>query len=133
LLVQKRDDGARLIRIGAARNRPRYLIVSQSRTSAVSKARVHVAVSRGGVICPVCGQSSYSSGGIHPQCSVALADEKQKRQLVAEKTAAAKRKAKIKVPERLVWNMKKCPKCSAKLHVRIKNCGCGYEFVASPR
>lgn len=133
LLVQKRDDGAATKCIGSASYQPKYLSVPQSRKLAVSKPRVRVAVTRGGVICPVCGQSSYSLGGIHPQCSVTLADAKRKKQLGVEKQAAAKRKSKIKVPERLVWNMKKCPKCSAKLHVRIKNCGCGYDFFATSR
>ena len=28
-----------------------------------------------GKICPVCGNASYSLGGVHPQCSFLLADQ----------------------------------------------------------
>jgi hypothetical protein len=42
-------------------------------------------------ICPVCGKRSYSLGGIHPQCSVALADEPRKKLLAAEKKARESR------------------------------------------
>jgi hypothetical protein len=33
-----------------------------------------VATARG-TLCPVCGSTSYSRGGVHPQCSQLLADE----------------------------------------------------------
>lgn len=39
--------------------------------------------------CAVCGQRSYSPGGIHPQCAMALADAPRKAQLLADKRAAA--------------------------------------------
>ena len=31
-------------------------------------------------ICPVCGKSSYSAAGIHPQCAEKQADEKRRQQ-----------------------------------------------------
>lgn len=34
-----------------------------------------------GKVCPVCGRTSYSRGGIHPQCSVFQADAKIARAL----------------------------------------------------
>ena len=40
-------------------------------------------------VCPVCGKTSYSKDGIHPQCAVALADEPRKLRLAAEKKAKA--------------------------------------------
>lgn len=49
---------------------------------------------RNGKKCPVCGQPSYSAGGIHPQCAVVQADSPRKSQLMAAKKAAALVKAK---------------------------------------
>lgn len=40
-------------------------------------------------ICPVCGHSSYSSTGIHPQCAAERADEPRRLKLVAERKAKA--------------------------------------------
>lgn len=43
-------------------------------------------------MCPVCGQPSYSSTGIHPQCAVSQADAPRCEILAAErKTRAEKR------------------------------------------
>jgi hypothetical protein len=39
-------------------------------------------------LCPVCGQSSYSAAGIHPQCSVLQADKSRRDRLAAERIAA---------------------------------------------
>lgn len=44
-------------------------------------------------ICPVCGKSSYSAGGIHPQCAVVQADAPRRALLAAEKKAEEQRKA----------------------------------------
>jgi len=41
------------------------------------------------MVCPVCGHSSYSPTGIHPQCAVLLADEPRRLRLAAEKKIAA--------------------------------------------
>jgi len=38
-------------------------------------------------LCPVCGQPSYSSTGIHPQCAVTQSDAPRRAQLAAEKKA----------------------------------------------
>jgi hypothetical protein len=48
-----------------------------------------VIAERAGKTCAVCGQRSYSPGGIHPQCAMALADAPRKAQLLADKRAAA--------------------------------------------
>lgn len=48
-----------------------------------------VIAERGSKTCAVCGQRSYSPGGIHPQCAMALADAPRKAQLLADKRAAA--------------------------------------------
>lgn len=48
-----------------------------------------VIAERASKTCAVCGQRSYSPGGIHPQCAMALADAPRKAQLLADKRAAA--------------------------------------------
>ena len=75
-------------------------------------------------LCPVCGQVSYSSAGIHPQCAEVQADEKRLK------------KAKSKKPDKIVnmeatpsaWR-KPCPKCGTQVHVRKALCECGYKFI----
>jgi hypothetical protein len=39
--------------------------------------------------CPICGHSSYSPDGIHPQCAVTQADAPRQAQLLAAKKAMA--------------------------------------------
>ena len=51
-------------------------------------------VKRRGKPCPFCGQQSYSSEGIHPQCAMNQADAPRKLRLAAEKKAKANDKAK---------------------------------------
>jgi rRNA maturation endonuclease Nob1 len=72
--------------------------------------------------CPVCGQSSYSKDGIHPQCAVQLADESRK-----EKLQAARKASQTGEPKQKSWN-KQCPQCKTQLHVRRKECDCGHVF-----
>lgn len=45
-------------------------------------------------VCPICGQSSYSPGGIHPQCAQVQADAPRKQRLQEERKAEAVKKAK---------------------------------------
>jgi len=99
----------------------------------MSNTQNRVAVSRGGVICPGCGKTSYSLGGIHPQCAVELADAARKKQLSAENQAAAQRQSAVPDSGRLAWNMKRCPNCRIQYHMRTRHCACGYDFFASPR
>lgn len=47
-------------------------------------------------ICPVCGKTAYSSGGIHPQCGVTRADAALK---------AAQRAAALAAPAALAGNV----------------------------
>ncbi len=77
-------------------------------------------------ICPVCGQTSYSRAGIHPQCAVKQADDKR-LELIKERsrTDSDKQPTPIGGP----WQ-KICPKCKTSLHVRRKECDCGYDFAA---
>jgi ribosomal protein S27AE len=74
-------------------------------------------------LCPVCGQASYSRDGIHPQCALTQADNSRSRKLRFEK----EQKTKSDRPGQRSWE-KKCPKCSAQLHVRRIVCDCGYVF-----
>jgi hypothetical protein len=62
-------------------------------TSVSEKKPTPVMSERNSTKCPVCGQRSYSLGGIHPQCAMAQADAPRKAQLLAEKKAAALVKA----------------------------------------
>jgi hypothetical protein len=78
-------------------------------------------------ICPVCGKRTYSAGGIHPQCAVLQADEPRRERLKAKKKAESKKKpAERKLPQ--TWSQKRCPKCGVEVHVRKKQCDCGFEF-----
>jgi hypothetical protein len=40
------------------------------------KKSIPVVATAQGRVCPVCGQTSYSRGGVHPQCSFFKADAK---------------------------------------------------------
>jgi hypothetical protein len=81
-------------------------------------------------ICPVCGKRSYSAGGVHPQCAVRLADAPRQQQLKAKSKAEAGQKpAAKKLPH--TWIQKKCPACGAEVHVRKKQCNCGFAFDKS--
>jgi hypothetical protein len=53
------------------------------------KKPVPIITSPKGKTCPVCGESSYSSTGIHPQCAVSQADAPRRERLAAEKKARA--------------------------------------------
>ena len=46
--------------------------------------------------CPICGQVTYSSNGIHPQCAVSQADAPRQARLMAAKKAMAKEKQREK-------------------------------------
>lgn len=74
-------------------------------------------------VCPICGQASYSVGGIHPQCAMQQADEPRMIGVRAAKIAEAK----IKKPVRQTWK-KKCPQCGTELHARREACECGHRF-----
>lgn len=75
-----------------------------------------------GKVCPVCGNRTYSQGGIHPQCAVDQADAARAEKLKAER----KREAAEAKPS--TWRNKKCPKCQTESHVRRKVCDCGHVF-----
>ncbi len=75
--------------------------------------------------CPVCGEISYSSAGVHPQCAVRQADEKRLKQIKRDqKTGKTAKPAGTVKP----WQ-KTCPKCKALAHVRKKVCECGHTFA----
>jgi hypothetical protein len=77
--------------------------------------------------CPVCGQSSYSREGIHPQCAQQQADTKRMDRIKIAKAAA---KPKASEPNPLAvspWH-KRCPKCKAEVHIRKMTCECGQKF-----
>ena len=74
--------------------------------------------------CPVCGEVSYSQGGMHPQCAVQLADS---RRMKSVKPPAKSRKPAPKKPVVKAWH-KLCPACSGQVHLRRTTCDCGHVF-----
>jgi hypothetical protein len=74
--------------------------------------------------CPVCGETAYSRGGIHPQCAVNREDQADQVVLKAQNAA-------LPTPPRPQaknqWT-KRCPGCRLEVHVRLAICGCGYSF-----
>jgi hypothetical protein len=80
-------------------------------------------------ICPVCGTTSYSRRGIHPQCAQLQADVRRMSKLKSVKrTTEAKSKTSNPLALR-PWH-KRCPKCRAELHIRKSTCDCGHRFPA---
>jgi hypothetical protein len=75
-----------------------------------------------GKTCPVCGNRTYSLGGIHPQCAVTQADAPRAKKLLAE------RKREVAKAKPSKWRNKKCSKCRAECHVRRRVCDCGHAF-----
>jgi hypothetical protein len=82
--------------------------------------------------CPVCGEFSYSSAGVHPQCAERQADDK--RMTRAKAGARSERRGKSATPTRTMhaWQ-RACPKCRALQHVRKKVCSCGHTLAAVRR
>lgn len=78
--------------------------------------------------CPVCGHTSYSRVGIHPQCSRQQADEKRMAGVKAKRKHAPT-KTKAASPEAVKPWHKRCPKCRAEVHIRRSHCDCGFCFV----
>jgi len=82
--------------------------------------------------CPVCGTTTYSRGGIHPQC----ASERQDKVILAKRKAtedsqAGENKgnsgAALDQP-RKQWT-KPCPRCKRQLPARRAACECGFSFL----
>jgi len=67
--------------------------------------------------CPVCRETVYSLGGIHPQCAQLRADKVQPRDQIRQAKPLLQMK----------WT-KQCPKCKLALHVRRGLCDCGFDF-----
>ncbi|MCA9074506.1 MAG: hypothetical protein KDA93_05700 [Planctomycetaceae bacterium] len=78
-------------------------------------------------VCPVCGEYSYSRGGVHPQCSVRQADEKRMQRLKREQASKAPAKPAVDVKP---WQ-KICPKCKNLIHIRKQVCVCGHQNAAA--
>jgi hypothetical protein len=74
------------------------------------------------IFCPICGEATYSRGGIHPQCAMAQADEPRATRL----RNARRTEATIDKPNTHVF--KKCPECDASSDPRRMVCNCGYRF-----
>ena len=66
------------------------------------------------ILCPICGEATYSRDGIHPQCALQQADEPRNLRIRAER----KKEVKVEAPRQRSWS-KKCPKCGIQVHVRL--------------
>jgi hypothetical protein len=75
-------------------------------------------------VCPVCGKTAYSYGGIHPQCAVDRADKADRIVLKARDAVLA---IQPKAPARKLWT-RRCPLCNHDVHVRLSICACGHSF-----
>jgi hypothetical protein len=67
-------------------------------------------------VCPVCHTTSYSAGGIHPQCAALQADK-----LIPRPKVEA-----VKANPLGQWK-KNCPRCKRQLPARRLVCDCGQE------
>jgi len=74
--------------------------------------------------CPVCGETTYSRGGIHPQCAVNRADQADRVVLKARNAALAI----LPMPQAKKQWTKRCPGCQHEVHVRLATCECGHSF-----
>jgi hypothetical protein len=84
----------------------------------ISKPKATVPVR---AVCPVCGKTAYSRGGIHPQCAAARADKVRRAVGKAAATSAAK------LQPMKQWT-KRCPTCHRVVPARRVACDCGHNF-----
>src|SRR3954465_13552574 len=77
--------------------------------------------------CPVCGATSYSVSGIHPQCAMQQADSKR---MLKQKSSAKSRKKSTKPAQPTHWQ-KAGPRCRSVVHVRKRLCQCGHAFATA--
>jgi hypothetical protein len=83
------------------------------------------AVGRSMPDCPVCGKTTYSRSGIHPQCASERADRVAQ---VARKAALASAPEIVPaVQPRQQWK-KQCVRCHRQVPARRAVCDCGFEF-----
>jgi hypothetical protein len=75
--------------------------------------------------CPVCGKTTYSRGGIHPQC----ASQRAAKIVRAAHLEAEEKTGKVAAiaQPRQQWT-KQCGKCKRLIHVRCAVCECGFAF-----
>jgi hypothetical protein len=77
--------------------------------------------------CPVCGKTTYSRGGIHPQCASERADRiaRAARKAVEDDTNAEK--GATAAQPRQQWT-KLCVRCKRVVPARRAVCDCGFTF-----
>ena len=83
-------------------------------------------------LCPVCGTTTYSREGIHPQCAEQQSDAPRMELVKAAKRVAQETPAPASIAGLSPWQ-KACPKCQAQLHIRRLTCDCGHEFDVRKR
>ncbi|MEQ9409075.1 MAG: hypothetical protein RIK87_15170 [Fuerstiella sp.] len=94
--------------------------------------------------CPVCGETSYSAAGIHPQCAVRRADQERMQRRTfnvvddvvdnADDNAVDDATDELTRPTGSVSPAAAhCPKCDAAQFGPWKCCSCGYVFFMDSR
>ena len=81
--------------------------------------------------CPVCGKTSYSTVGIHPQCAVQQADNERMAR-VRLRIAEGRQIPIASLNDMSPWK-RTCPECNEVQHARKKTCKCGHVFSIRPR
>ena len=76
-------------------------------------------------LCPVCGETSYSLMGVHPQCAANQADVNR-----VNGTSHTEKSTDTETSDshQKAWH-KPCPVCRKLNHVRKSVCECGHELV----
>ena len=85
------------------------------------KKPMPLVISRQRPICPVCGHSTYSANGVHPQCAGVQADKLRMLGVRGQpRLVAARRHGAVQT--------KMCPECHKKTVATTTSCDCGFQF-----
>ena len=76
------------------------------------------------VVCPVCGHTTYSHEGIHPQCAMLAADKVHITRINAQKLIQPE----VSTDSTLRRHEKRCPTCQGVQPIRRYKCDCGHVF-----
>ena len=74
--------------------------------------------------CPVCGEISYSSVGIHPQCAVEQCDAERMKRITVQRVPIAETES-----ARSTLVQSACPKCGKQQAAAGITCECGQKLA----
>jgi hypothetical protein len=80
--------------------------------------------------CPVCGETSYSVAGIHPQCAVRRLDSERMKGIRLRVAEGQPKNVELST-DMGPW-MRACPACNEAQHARKNACECGHVFAIRP-